>query len=170
MSGWTVMTLRARASRDYDDAEYDDSDSWSATADIVATADEDDRVYDWTTWSSHVYVYLNCPRYDFDTAESVLDDYQDMVKDAVVLGANDTSDTGEARYYDVMDTFGGGPLNSTDRYRETQSEDGAYVGEIALSVMNARHSIVSRDPFHNECGWLDDRYLEDGVNRGDQYE
>jgi len=83
-----------------------------------------------------------------------------MVDDAVVLGANDTSDTGKAVYYES-------PRGDyTDMYTETQSEDGVYVGEVALSVISARHGIVARDPFHNTSGRLDDSYLDDGIDQG----
>ena len=99
MSGWTIITLRGKPSKDYKYSEYNEQDPWQATADMVATLDQDDRVREWTTWSGHVYVYLKCQRYDFKFAEEFMQDYSEMDKDAVVLGANDTSDTGKAKYY-----------------------------------------------------------------------
>lgn len=161
MSGWTILTVRGRAAETYEHSDSDSTDSWPATADIVATMDKDDRIRRWTVWKGHVYAYLNMSRYDFDGAESVLADYQDMVEDAVVLGANDTTDIGTARYYPVRNGTG----DYTDEYKETQGDDGTYVGEIALSVMNARHGIVARDPFHNNAGRIDEMYLEDGQDQ-----
>jgi len=154
MSGWTILTVRAKPCEDYDKAEYNDSDPWQATADIVATMDADERVRRWTTWNSHVYAYLNCQRYDFEFAESLVAEYSDMVRDYVVLGANDTSDQGEARYYPRPDSD-----QWTDCYRETAHGN---VGEKALAVINSNHEIQARDPWHNNCGLLDERYLEDG--------
>ena len=159
MSGWTILTVRGREAKDYDYTREDSSDPWDAVSDIVATMDADDRVRRWTTWSGHVYAYLNCSRYDFEFAEALLESYAVMVADAVVLGANNTSDTGRARYYPHPEQ------DHTDDYQETQAEDGTYVGELALCVMNARHGIVARDPFHNECGSVDAYYLGQGVER-----
>lgn len=156
MSGWTVVTFRGRESQDYEKSRHDDTDPWRATSDIVATMDEDSRVRNWGVWKGHVYAYLNCERYDWEFAENLLSDYERMVDDAVVLGANDTTDTGEARYYPSPDR------GWTDNYHETQREDGCFVGELALCVINSRHGIMARDPFHNEGGMIDDRYLDDG--------
>jgi hypothetical protein len=163
MSGWTVITVRGRESQNYEYSEYDDTDPYTATSDIVATMDEDSRVRKWTVWKGHVYAYLNTGQYEFEFAEQLLTDYSEMIADAVVLGANDTTDTGTARYYDVKDTFMGGPERHTDMYAETQSEDGVLVGEMALAVMSARHGIIARDPFHNTAGYIDDSYLDSGT-------
>lgn len=162
MSGWTVLTVRGRSADHYEYTRADNSDPWDATADIAATMKEDKRVRKWTTWSGHVYAYLNSGRYDWDYAEELLDDYAAMVRDAVVLGANDTTDTGTARYYEKPDA------PHKDEYQETQGGDGTYVGEVALAVIGGRHGIVARDPFHNRSGRLDERYLEDGVVRRDE--
>lgn len=158
MSGWTILTVRGRISEDYEYVKHNDMDPFSATADIVATMERDDRIRLWTTWSGHVYAYLNGKRYAWGLAEDLLEDYQDMVSDAVVLGANDTTDTGEARYYDKN-------LKCIDSYEETHGKDGTNVGEVALAHMTANHGIVARDPFHNSCGSLDDKYLNDGTTR-----
>ena len=160
MSGWTVVTLRAREGKDYEYSRWDNSDPAHAIEDICATIEADDRVVKWTMDSPHIYAYLNCDRYNWDFAEEVLEDYKVMLKDAVVLGANDTSDTGTARYYPVQDT-----VRCTDEYKETQSEDGCYVGKIALAVIGGRHGIVARDPFHDWLGRFDERYAEEGTSR-----
>lgn len=161
MSGWTILTVRGRASEHYDYTESDNHDTWATTSDIVATMDEDNRIRRWTVWSGHVYAYLNASRYDWDAAEQLLADYQDMVEDAVVLAANDTTDIGTARYYPVRNGTG----VHTDEYKETQSGDGCYVGEIALAIMTARHGIVARDPFHNRAGQIDEMYRGEGTNQ-----
>lgn len=124
---------------------------------MVATMEEDGRVRRWKTHSSHVYAYLNCGRYSFDFAEDFMKDYSEMARDAVVLGANDTTDTGRAKYYPNTET-----AEATDSFQETQHEDGTFVGEIALCVINSRHGILARDPFHNQSGRLDDQYLNSG--------
>ena len=153
MSGWTVCTVRGVRSENYDRSEYNSTDPWDATADIVATMDRDGRVRSWETSSGHVYACLDCERYDFGFAEQLLNDYSDMVRDAVVLGANDTTDRGEARYYpDPQRTW-------ADQYKETE---GRHVGYRALAVMCARHGIRADDPFHDETGVLNDTYLKDG--------
>lgn len=155
MSSWTVLTVRGREGCDYEFTREDTSDRWVATADIVATMDEDGRVRRWTTWSGHVYAYLLCD--GFASAERVLADYSAMVDDAVVLVANDTTDTGATRYYSRPNLG-----RWTDHYEETQRAGEYYVGELALAVINARHGIVARDPFHNRNGQLDEEYLEKG--------
>lgn len=162
MSGWTVITVRGKESKNYEYSRFDDTDPYHATSDITATMEEDGRVRQWTTWAGHVYAYLSCGRYDWEFAEDLLEDYSEMVRDAVVLGANDTTDTGCARYYHRPDL-----RKYKHQYEETQGDDGCQVGEIALSVMNAHHGIVSRDPFHNQCdGWgSDERYLDEGQSR-----
>lgn len=160
MSGWTVVTLRGKESKDYQYSRYDGCDPAHAVEDICATVEEDSRVFDWTMDSPHVYAYLSCERYDWEFAEDFLTDYKEMVKDAVVLGANDTTDTGTARYYPVESE-----IRCTDEYKETQSEDGCYVGDIALAVINSRHTILGRDPFHSWMGEFDERYAENGTNK-----
>jgi hypothetical protein len=148
MSGWTILTVRGKPSKDYERAEYNDTDPYQATSDIVTTMKEDERIYDIKSRHGHVYAYLECNRYNFSFAETVLCDYKDMVRDAVVLGANDTTDTGEARYY-PNDDFFGGIDTYCDRYIEVENEDGRHVGEKSLAVMFSRHGIDARDPFHN---------------------
>ena len=161
MSGWTVATLRAREGRNYEYSRYDSTDPVDAMRDLCATAEADDGVRTWTMDSPHIYLYCNCDRYNWGFAEKIIENYQEMVRDAVVLGANDTTDTGTARYYEVTS----GDIRCTDEYKETQSEDGTFVGQYALSVINSRHSILARDPFHGWVGRLDDRYAEEGYNR-----
>lgn len=158
MSGWTVATLRARPAEDYKFSRYDDSDPVHALQDLVATAEADDDVYAWELDSPHLYVYLNCDRYNWEFAEAFLEGYDVMVRDAVVLGANDTTDIGTARYYPEPDRH-------TDEYKETQSEDGCHVGKIALAIMTARHGIIARDPFHDYLGRMDGFYLGEGTDR-----
>jgi len=158
MSGWTVVTLRAKKAENYEYSRYDGSDPAHAVEDICATVDADKRVAQWTMDSPHIYAYLRCERYDWEFAEEWLEDYKEMVRDAVVLGANDTTDTGTARYYESG-------VRCTDEYKETQSEDGTYVGEMALAMINSNHRILGKDPFHNWMGKFDDRYAEDGTNR-----
>lgn len=116
----------------------------------------DDRVRRVTTWNSHVYAYLNCSRYNFEFAEELVEDYAPMVRDFVVLGANDTSDTGHAKYYP------GPGERPTDEYQESQAEDGMKVGEIALAHVSANNGIIARDPFHQSCGFHDEYYEQDG--------
>lgn len=157
MSGWTILTVRGKQAKDYAYTRDDTHDRWDATSDIVATMDDDRRVRSWTTWSGHVYAYLGCSRYDFEFAESLMEDYGEMIDDAVVLGANDTTDQGCARYYPRPDLG-----IWSDQYEE---RDHGAVGEEALCVINARHGIIARDPFHNNPGRLDDRYLESGQGR-----
>lgn len=156
ISGWTILTVRGRPSKDYDGSEYDGGDPWQANADLVATMKADDRVRRVTTWIGHVYAYLNCPRYDFEFAEELMEDYAPMVRDFVVLGANDTSDTGHAKYYP------GPGRRPNDEYQESQKEDGTMVGEIALAHVSANNGIIARDPFHQSCGRMDDYYEDDG--------
>jgi len=155
MSGWTVITIRAEFAENYEHSRSEYKDAGPALEDLAATMDEDARVRAWTTDHPHIYAYLNCGRYDWDFAEGFLDDYEAMVRDAVVLGANDTTDTGTARYYPS-------PTTMTDEYKERQGEDGTHVGNIALQVVGGRHGIIPRDPFHDWLGRFDDKYAEDG--------
>lgn len=157
MSGWTIITLRGKQTKNYKYSEYNNNDPWQATADIAATMEKDERVLKWAVWSGHVYAYLDCPRYDFKFAEKIMKDYSEMAKDAVVLGANDTTDTGTAKYYRRTNL-----AEATDVYKETQADDGCFKGEMALSIINSRHNIMARDPFHNSTGRLDERYLDSG--------
>jgi hypothetical protein len=163
MSSWTVVTLRAREGKHYEHSEYDGPDPASAMEDICATLDEDDRVRDWTMDSPHAYAltYQGLGR-DEDDSKSFLADYEEMVEDAVVLFANDTSDTGSAKYYPVRHS-----LNCTDEYNEYEMVDGRYVGQIAMAMINADHRILARDPFHSWMGEFDGRYAEDGTSRLD---
>jgi hypothetical protein len=154
MSGWTILTLRGKQSKDYEYCRHDDTGRRAAQEDIAATAEEDDRVHKWTTnYAGHVYVWLNSRRYDFDAAEELFDSYQDMLDDAVVVAMNDTSDTGVARYYDRP-----GLQNWTDQYEETQTDDGYLMGRRAAAVITARHGIVVRCPWHHtdRVGRMDD--------------
>lgn len=166
MSGWTVVTLRARKGENYEYSRWDNTDPVHAVEDLVATVQEDSRVRRWTLDSPHIYSYLACDRYDWDFAEAVLEDYQTMLRDAVVLGANDTTDTGTARYYPLN----GSEAHCTDEYKETQSVDGTYVGRHALNVINARHTILARDPFHDRLGRFDDKYADKGTPRISEFD
>lgn len=161
MSSWTVITFRARAAEDYEYTRSEGTDPWDALADLVATIEEDNWVRKWTVWSPHVYAYLDDNDAEFEHAEALIEDHSEMIHDAVVLRANDTSSTGIANYYPVAkvqwDT-----VRCTDSYEEIEHGD---VGELALAVMNARHGLISRDPFHNQAGRLDEDYLNEGVVR-----
>lgn len=145
MSGWTILTIRGLYSEKYEPAKYDEKSPSKANSDLIVTLQADDRVRDVGYWKGHVYASLSTGRYDWETGERILAQYQDMIYDAVIIGANDTSDIGEARYYPVYDTFSGSASNYTDRYVETQSEDGCHVGAIAASVMTTRHGIVAQE-------------------------
>jgi hypothetical protein len=156
MSSWTVLTVRGREAKDYEYTRQDNTDPWDATADIAATMDEDRRVRRHTMWKGHVYAYLGSDPFEDEPAEAILEDYAAMVEDAVILHANDTTDQGKASYY--PDPEGGW----VDRFCET---DHGYTGQKALMVVSSHRGIIARDPFHNTCGRLDGRYLEDGVVR-----
>ena len=158
MSSWTILTLRAKPGTEYEHADYDEPDRWYATADLVATVNDDRRIRAWTTWDGHVYAYLAAD--GFGNAEVILEGYGEMIDDAVVLEANNTVDLGSARYYPNPSTG-----RWTDHFDEIESDDGTHTGEVALAVMTARHGIIARDPFHNQCGTSNESYLEDGTAR-----
>lgn len=159
MSGWTILTARAERAEDYVHTDHDGPDPFRAQADLLVTFEAEDRVHDVMTWKGHVYAYLACGRYDFEFAEDLIGDYAEMIEDAVVLGANDTSDTGRAKYYpDPEDPV------PADEYAESQGEDGMLVGEMALCVINSRNGILARDPFHNEARQPDEFTLGRGVD------
>lgn len=162
MSGWTVVTFRGKENQEYDYSRYDDTCRGHARSDIAATMAEDDRVREFTVGErGHVYAYLACGRYDWDFAEDLMEDYAEMLDDAVVLGANDTTDTGCARYYERPDLG-----KWYDQYEESQSADGTFVGEFALRVISARHTILARDPFYGKMEWYDDEEVaENGESR-----
>ena len=145
MSGWTTLTLRGRYSKDYDYSEYDEHDRYQATCDLIVTLQNHQYIKQVGHWKGHVYAYLNTGRYDWDTAEAILDALSEIIDDAVVIGANDTTDTGTARYYPVKGSFQSAPDDWTDCYKETQSEDGTMVGAIAAAIMTARHGIVAQE-------------------------
>jgi len=156
MSSWIVVTLRGKDAVDYEYSREDYNDPWDATADIAASVDSDPRVRRWETWKGHVYAYLNTV--ELDHAEEFLQEYSEMIKDGVILRANDTSDSGSAYYYDTVDYCS----------HEYNERGNGYVGERALAVISSQHGIMARDPFHNETGMLNDRYLEDGIDRVNQ--
>jgi len=68
--------------------------------------------------------------------EKVLEAVTPLVTHAVVVRANDTTDTGSARLYQQVD----GEFRCTDQYTETQDE-GLHVGEKAASYMHATHGV-----------------------------
>ena len=158
MSSWIVLTLRGRESRDYAFSRGDTSDRWDAVSDLYATAENDDRIRRATTGHDAVYAYAKSKT--FGTVEGIIREYAPAVDDAVLLEANDTSDTGAAYYYPH-------PSRSseprwTDKYAETQEQDGYHVGHLALAVVSARHGIIARDPFHDPIGRHDERRSDDG--------
>lgn len=73
---------------------------------------------------------------DWELDEAVLEEVSPLVTNAVVVQANDTTDTGAARLY--QRTSEG--FIQTDEYSETQDE-GLHVGERAASYMHATHGI-----------------------------
>jgi len=74
---------------------------------------------------------------DWEVDEAVLDKVSDLVTHAVVLQADDTTDTGVARLYQYVDGDG---FIITDQYSE--SRDGnLHVGEKAASYMHATHGV-----------------------------
>ena len=157
MSSWIVVTLRGRASKNYAFSRQDNFDPWDAVADIYATAEADSRIRAVTAGNDCVYVRLL--NKSVDAAEEILSDYAPMLRDAVVLDANNTTDTGVARYYPGP---GREDAYCSDRYAETQSEDGTHVGRLACAVISARHGIIARDPFHEEIGRFDEDYADGG--------
>lgn len=155
MSGWTIITVRGKEAQDYDYTHNDwEGDRSQATHDIAATFDEDDRVRAWESYSyDHVYALLNCSRYDWGFAESFFEDYAKLIDDAVVLGWNDTTDTGCARYYSRPDL---------GQWEHQYKEQDPYYGERACAVMYAQHGIYAQNPFHNPASEYNARHLDNG--------
>lgn len=155
MSGWTTLTLRGKYSRDYPYSEYDEKDPWQAVNDLIVTLQNDSRISEVGYWKSHVYAYLSTGRYDWETGEQVLLDYEPAIYDAVIIGANDTTDTGKAKYYPVYDSWHCAADEYTDMYSETQKADGTNVGAIAAATMTARHGIVAQESLQYRAtgGW-----------------
>lgn len=73
---------------------------------------------------------------DWVADEDVLNEVSNLVTHAVVVQANDTTDTGTARLYQKTDEGFG----VTDQYTESQDE-GLHVGEKAASYMHATHGV-----------------------------
>lgn len=154
MSGWTIITVRGKEAQDYDYTHHDwEHDRSQAGYDLAATFEEDNRVRAWETKGSHVYALLACSRYDWEFAESLFEDYEELIDDAVVLGWNDTTDTGCARYYRRPELG-----NWTHQFEEERPEK----GERACAVMYAQHGIRAENPFHNVAGRRNDRFLDNG--------
>lgn len=156
MSGWTIVTVRGKYTNNYELSEKDwEHDRSVATEDIAATFEEDSRVHEWTSYGhDHVYALLSCGRYEWEFAESLFEDYEKLIDDAVVLGWNDTTDTGCARYYPRPDL---GQWN-----HQYEEETNGEKGERACAVMYAKHGIAAKNPFHNHTGRFDDT-LADGA-------
>lgn len=159
MSGWTIITVRGKHAADYPYTHHDwEHDRTQATYDITATFEEDRRVRVWDTYShDHAYALLNCERYDWEFAESLFEDYEDLIDDAVVLGWNDTTDSGCARYYSRPD-LGQWAM----QYEETDPRK----GERACAVMHAQYGIYAQNPFHNPTGRRDGDHLSNGNVQG----
>lgn len=157
MSGWTIVTVRGEQDCNYDGSDYDGQSTYKAECDLAATADADDRVRS-VRVENNVYLYMNMPRYSFDGAVRWLNEHSEMVSDAVVLGANDTTDTGTAKYYEKND----GALTFVDEYAEQQGEH--FVGQKALAYITHNYDIVAKDPFHNRLDRTE-KYLERGEVR-----
>jgi len=173
MSGWTTITLRGLYGNKYEYSSHDSCSPSSANNDLLVSLSEDSRISDVGYWNGHVYATLSTGRYDFETAEVIISECSNMVYDAVVIGANDTTDTGIARYYPVYDELNGPAGKYTDLYRETQSEDGCTVGAVAASVMTARHGIIAQETLgyravqhngHRKAGPMDSQF-DSGTNR-----
>lgn len=156
MSNWMVLTVRGKEGADYPPSRHNDQDVWDATADIVATMDNDSRVEKWTTSANCVHAQLACSGDNFSLVEILLKDYANMVCDAVVLSVSTVTEKGEARYYPS-------PTDKhTDKYKEIAN---GRKGELALAVINSRHGLIARDPFHQQYGQLDDEYCVDGSDQ-----
>ena len=151
--------MRGVENQDYPHSKYDGVDTYGAVSDMAVTARGDSRFREVKVDNGVVYGYLDTSRYNWEFAEQILRDYSEMCRDAVVLGANDTTDTGTARYYEVDDSR----IREIDEYAETQSVDGYHVGEKALSYMHVKYNFDARDPWHNNYYY--DHYFESGVNR-----
>lgn len=149
MSGWSTLTVELRDSEEYwDECEAHITDDAQDTLHDFAE-EQGLQIFSGTHMASN---------YDAETGESnrylvaVIGGYRDWAEDttvldqlglyttgrAVVIHANDTSDTGEARLYKHQPMHGWEVKHS---YEETQSEDGTHVGMKAASVMHARHGI-----------------------------
>lgn len=160
MSGWTIITVRGRVAQEYEKTRKDwENDRSYATEDIAATFDQDDRIRAWECVGyDHVSALLSCGRYDWKFAESLLQDYGGLVDDAVVLGWNDTTDTGCARYYPRADL-----ANWTHQFEEEEP----HKGERALAVMYAQYGINASNPFHGDSGRWSERHAENGAVQND---
>lgn len=154
MSGWTIITVRGKNADSYPYTHHDwEHDRSQATYDLAATFNEDSRIRNWETHEGHVYALLACGRYEWQYAEDLFEDYEDLIDDAVVLGWNDTTDSGCARYY---------PRPDLGKWTHQFEEDSPEKGERACAVMYAQHGIHARSPFQNEVGRRNERCLENG--------
>lgn len=155
MSGWTILTIRPRNDCDYTGHQSDSQFPWYSIADIVASMEADSRIRTWTTWANHIYAYVDCGRYQFNYALDLVKDYRKMVRDFVILGANDTTDYGHVKYYTSPSTL-------EFEYKEDQGQD--VPGYVAMSKIISKYGILVRDPFHhNRVSSVEDQYLKDGA-------
>ena len=98
---------------------------------------------------------------DWEQDEAVLEELSPLVTKAVVVQANDTTDTGTARLYQrTSDGF-----VQTDEYAEQQGGE-LHVGEKAASYMHATHGIPAlantrqrRGLYHDQCEVTEADYL-----------
>lgn len=146
MSGWTTITLELRDSDEYHDLNngarvIEDAQDVVHSKDLqVFTTVPKSKHVDTDTGKNHnSLVIVIGGLHDWNENEALLEDLREYSSGrAVVIHANDTSDSGVARYYEYN------PANDwevMDAFDEKLEGYVAQVGTKAASVMHTHHDI-----------------------------
>jgi len=156
MSGWTILTVRGEPANRYSGTEKDwEYDRSYANKDLAVTLDNHELVRDTQVRGEEVHLLLTLDRYDFDGAVAITEEFSEAIDDFGVLGWNDTTDTGAARYY---------PTAGSKRYTLEFEEEDPHYGKKASAAVYAHSGLEILDPFHNQKRDWTTKYLDQGCN------
>lgn len=132
MTGWTTFNFVAVDYDDYNKRGWPDDDLW----DYLDTGFSNISLARMSACAGGIVARVSGYR-EWEEDESVLMEVEECIDKAVVIQANDTSDTGQARLYVKEDS----EFVERDSYAEDQGRDGVQVGSKAAAYMQFRHDI-----------------------------
>ena len=178
MTGWTVINLLKN--REYEPEEdedilyYFDNKVQQAVKERVEQAD--------FAWHNNVYLVQIGGYRDWEEDEEIIEAIAKYWDKAVILHANDTGDTGHAKYYEKSessDIHETGEVLQLDEFEEQELIHGRPVGAKAISYMSLMHDVhghnslsrprthsIEHYPSRNQEAWKELRQAYSRFNIG----
>jgi len=147
MSGWATITVVEDTEKLDEMAEGDFAELDAMRTQMKEQAEERDWYATITSNNGHPIAQLGGYK-DWDEYEDFLDEIKGWKK-AVILKANDTGDTGHAKYYERANGswlgYDEGDLACIDEFEEQELAHGRPVGAKAAAYMILHHGVYTHN-------------------------